>query len=205
MRFRHGERLISRSIEPFPWSIASEDVASRFSLTRACLCKRVPTRKARCLLAETRAQATVEAAMLLPAFLTLLLLVLQPVCVLYTRSVMESAASETARIMVTTTSEADSCEAFAMRRLAAVPNLSIFHAGGPLSWEVELNGASGESDEVSVAITGAVTPLPVLGAFVGALGATNAQGDVEMRVEVSYPGQPAWLEGSYEAWIERWG
>lgn len=205
MRFRHGERLISRSIEPFPWSIASEDVASRFSLTRACLCKRVPTRKARCLLTETRAQATVEAAMLLPAFLTLLLLVLQPVCVLYTRSVMESAASETARIMITTTSEADACEAFALRRLAAVPNLSIFHAGGPLSWEVELGGAGGDSDEVSVAITGAVTPLPVLGAFVGALGATNAQGDVEMRVEVSYPGRPAWLEGSYETWIERWG
>ena len=40
---------------------------------------------------------------------------------------------------------------------------------------------------------GSVTPLPVLGAFVGALGATNAQGDVEMRVEVRIRGGlPGW-------------
>ena len=35
---------------------------------------------------------------MLPTFLTLILLALQPVCLLYTRAVMESAAAETARL-----------------------------------------------------------------------------------------------------------
>ena len=88
---------------------------------------------------EDRAQSTVEAAFLLPTFLTLILLALQPVCLLYTRAVMESAAAETARIMTTTTVNDDAdLEEFARRRLAAVPNVSIFHAGGPLSWDIEL-------------------------------------------------------------------
>ena len=153
---------------------------------------------------EDAAQATVEAALLLPTFLTLLLLALQPLCMLYTRSVLEAAASETARLMVTTDGEAmDSCEAFALRRLSAVPNLSIFHAGGSLAWDIELIRAD-EEGTVTAAITGAVTPLPVLGAFAGALGTTNGQGDVEMRVEVSYAGRPSWLEGSYETWVRRW-
>lgn len=69
---------------------------------------------------------------MLPTFLALILLALQPVCLLYTRAVMESAAAETARLMTTTTAEDDDLKEFARRRLAAVPNVSIFHAGGPL-------------------------------------------------------------------------
>lgn len=153
---------------------------------------------------ETRAQATVEAAILLPTFLTVLLLTLQPACILYTRSVMEAAASETARLMITSAADDEALEAFALRRLAAVPNLEIFHGGGPLAWEVSLTRAGGASDAVGVSIKGAVRPLPVLGAFVGALGATNAHGDVEVAVDVSYEGRPPWLEGSYETWIEVW-
>lgn len=154
---------------------------------------------------EDRAQATVEAALLLPTFLTVLLLALQPLCMLYTRSVMEAAASETARLMITAGGESqDGCEAFALRRLAAVPDLSIFHAGGPQAWDIELSASDAGEGQVSVAITGAVTPLPILGAFAGALGETNGWGDVEMRVEVSYAGRPEWLEGSYETWIARW-
>lgn len=88
---------------------------------------------------EDWAQSTVEAAFLLPTFLTLILLALQPVCLLYTRAVMESAAAETARLMITTTAEDDDLKEFTRRRLAAVPNVSIFHAGGPLSWDIELS------------------------------------------------------------------
>ena len=64
-----------------------------------------PLRTSRCIDAarEDRAQSTVEAAFLLLTFLTLILLALQPVCLLYTRAVMESAAAETARLMTTTT------------------------------------------------------------------------------------------------------
>ena len=163
------------------------------------------TRMMGALAREDRAQATVEAALLLPAFLTVLLLALQPLCMLHTRSVMEAAASETARLMITAGDETqDGCEAFALRRLAAVPDLSIFHAGGSQAWDIELSASDAGEGRVSVAISGAVTPLPVLGAFAGALGETNGWGAVEMRVEVSYAGRPEWLEGDYEAWIARW-
>ena len=172
-------------------------------------------RRVRWVLGEATAQATVEAAVLLPSFLIVILLALQPVCVLYTRAVMEGAAAETARLMVTGEADSraegesggdgsDAYRAFALRRLAAVPDLSIFHAGGPLSWDVECSPASSGEGTVRVAITGAVTPLPVLGAFVGLWGSRNAQGDVKVTVEVTYAGRPSWLEGSYETWTATW-
>ena len=155
--------------------------------------------------AERRAQATIEAALLLPSFLIVLLLALQPMCLLYTRAVMESAAAETARLMITTsTPDADGYRSFAQRRLAAVPDLDIFHAGGPLSWDIE-TVASSQGDAVRVSIEGAVSPLPVLGAFVGMWGERNASGDVVLRVEAAYRGRPEWLEGSYASWISAWG
>lgn len=145
-----------------------------------------------------------EAAVLLPGFLILLLLCLQPVCLLYTRSIMESAAASTARLMITAGEETDEAyRAFALRRLRAVPGIAIFHAGGPLSWKIEL-ARGGEEGAVRVSITGFVRPLPVIGAFVGAFGDRNAQGDIEMGVEVAYAGRPEWLEGSYETWIAQW-
>lgn len=65
--------------------------------------------------------------MLIPAFLLLLLLMLQPVCLLYTRSVMESTAAETARLLATGDADGDEAyRSFALRRLAAIPDLSIF-------------------------------------------------------------------------------
>lgn len=150
---------------------------------------------------EDRAQATVEAALLLPSFLVLLLVALQPVCLLYTRAVMESAASSTARLMVTASrDDDDSYRAFALRQLAAVPNVSIFHVGGPLSWEIELErGAS-----PCVTVTGHARPLPVLGIFASAFGKTDARGNVRLKVKVAYEGRPEWLEGSYDSWISAW-
>lgn len=151
------------------------------------------------------AQATVEAAFLLPVFLLLLLLALQPVCLLYTRAVMESAAAETARLMVTAPSDGeDAYRAFALRRLAAVPDVSIFHAGGPQAWDVSCTRASDTGGKVSVTIEGHVRPLPVLGAFARGFGEVNAHGDVRMRVEASYEGRPSWLEGDYASWIDSW-
>lgn len=146
-----------------------------------------------------------EAALLLPSFLFVLLLALQPVCMLYTRAVMEGAAAETARLMVTgSDGSAEAYRAFALRRLAAVPNLALFHEGGPLAWNIELSAASSGAGKVRVEIEGAVKPLPVLGAFAGLWGERSGQGDVLVRVEVSYEGRPSWLEGSYETWIASW-
>ena len=153
---------------------------------------------------EDRAQSTVEAAFLLPTFLTLILLALQPVCLLYTRAVMESAAAETARLMTTTTVEDDDdLKEFTRRRLAAVPNVSIFHAGGPLSWDIEL-GRAGAGGVSSVSVAGEVKPLPVIGAFVQAMGSVSEGGYVELKVDVSYRSRPEWLEGDYDSWIAAW-
>ncbi|MBS7080536.1 MAG: pilus assembly protein [Collinsella sp.] len=152
---------------------------------------------------EDRAQSTVEAAFLLPTFLTLILLALQPVCLLYTRAVMESAAAETARLMTTTTAEDDDLKEFTRRRLAAVPNVSIFHAGGPLSWDIEL-GRAGAGGVSSVSVSGEVKPLPVIGAFAQAMGGTAEGGYVELKVDVSYQSRPEWLEGDYDSWIAAW-
>lgn len=154
---------------------------------------------------EDGAQATVEAAVLLPSFLLVMLLALQPVCLLYTRAVMEAAAAETARLMVTGSLDGEEAyRAFALRRLAAVPDVSIFHAGGPFAWEIDFEAAEDTGGAVMVGIEGAVEPLPVLGVFAGAPGEVNALGDVVLRVEVRYEGVPTWLEGSYETWVATW-
>lgn len=142
--------------------------------------------------------------MLLPCFLTLLLLALQPVCLLYTRAVMESAASETARLMITSESASDDVlEAYAQRRLAAVPNIEIFHTGGPLSWDIGFTRAK-SGGSVKVSVEGSVKPLPVLGAFVSAFGASDGAGGVQLKVSVSYDARPSWLEGNYASWVSVW-
>ena len=144
--------------------------------------------------------------MLLPAFLTLVLLALQPACLLYTRAVMESAAVQTARLLATGGElDEEVCRAFALRRLGAVPDMSIFHEGGPLSWEVDLGVPAGPSGDARVVIEGAVRPLPVLGAFAAAVGDVDASGDIRVRVEVSRRAGPTWLEGDYDAWVSAWG
>ena len=140
---------------------------------------------------------------MLPTFLTLILLALQPVCLLYTRAVMESAAAETARLMTTTAAEDDDLKEFARRRLAAVPDVSIFHAGGPLSWDIEL-GRAGAGGVSSVSIAGDVKPLPVIGVCAQAMGNAGGGGNVELKVDVSYRSRSGWLEGDYDSWIAAW-
>lgn len=150
------------------------------------------------------AQATVEAAFLLPTFLALLMMAVQPVCALYTKSVMESAASQAARLMATSGEEdLAACRAFVLRRLAAVPDVSIFHEGGPLAWEVEMSPAGSEGS-VRIRVSGSVRPLPVIGAFVAPLGEGDGRGGIRLVSEVAYDARPEWVEGDYEAWVGRW-
>lgn len=75
-------------------------------------------------------QMSVEAALLLPVALALIALLVQPACVLYTRSVMAATAGELARLSLTRRGGEDELREFALRRLRAVPDLSIFHEGG---------------------------------------------------------------------------
>ncbi len=149
------------------------------------------------------AQATVEAAVLVPVFLTVLLLSLQPACMLYTRTVMESAAAETARVAALWEGAPDdeAVVAFAQRRLAAVPDLAIFHEGGPLAWDIDVERTE---KTVAVSVSGALRPLPVIGAFARFGGNTDAYGNLRLsaRTEIAY--RPEWVEGGYDDWIALW-
>ena len=77
---------------------------------------RVPCRTGR-----DEGQATVEAAVLIPALFTALLLLLQPGILLYDRMVMQGAAAEGCRLLATKTAALGdmdgSCEAFVRHRL----------------------------------------------------------------------------------------
>ncbi len=148
-------------------------------------------------LAEERGQSTVEAAVTLPCVLFCVALLAQPLCILYTRSVMVSAACEGARLLATAPSSSeDDVRAFVLRRLAAVPAVGIFHEG---EWEVGLSGA--RTAEAAVRVEGALAPLPLFGPVVQALtGERLLTVSVEARERV----RPSWLGGSYADWVSIW-
>lgn len=146
---------------------------------------------------------SVEAALLVPVVLALIALLAQPACVLYTRSVMASTAGELCRLVATARCDEDEVRDYALRRLAAVPDVPLFHEGGPEAWEVSVEGPD-ERGAVTVALVGRVRPLPLLGALVAPLGEADG-GDVVVRVETTEEMRPGWLEGGYDDWIEMWG
>ncbi|MDR0888875.1 MAG: pilus assembly protein, partial [Coriobacteriales bacterium] len=93
----------------------------------------------------SRGQTTVEAAYLIPVLFLLLLLLCQPIIMLYTRMVMENAAGEACRLVATRTDMGaytyEKYERYVKRRLAAIPPIDIFHAHvGAKTWDIELNG-----------------------------------------------------------------
>lgn len=144
--------------------------------------------------------------MLLPTIMLLLALLVQPVCLLYTRAVMQSAAADTARVLATRRvgdgGDDEACEAYCRRRLAAVPEVGCFHDGGPSDWEVSVTGAEGSS-EVSVEVVGHLRPLPLLGVLARAFG--ESEGDrVVLRVREDEVVRAEWLEGSYGDWVSIW-
>ena len=148
-------------------------------------------------------QMSVEAALLVPVVLAVVALLVQPACVLYTRAVMAATAGELARLAATSRGGEDELRSFALRRLAAVPDVPAFHEGGPAAWDVEVTGPS-DDGAVEVLIVGRVRPLPLLGAFVSMLG-TGAGGSVELRVRTSGSLRSQWIGGEYADWVEMWG
>lgn len=144
-------------------------------------------------------QSSVEAALLLPSLMVVVAILVQPACLLYTRSVMSSAAHEGVRMLATAAS-ADDAVAFVKRRLAAVPEASLFHSGGAEDWSVEV----AQGSEVSVAVSGHVRPLPLMGFICAALGDSDGEG-VVVSVEAKGKAHQDWVEGSYSDWLGIWG
>ena len=155
----------------------------------------------------TRGQATVEAALLIPALLLGLVIAVQPGIVLFDRVVMESAAAEGCRALETA-SAADEGEVveYVQRRLGAVPAVSAFHEG---LWSVEVQGAGQSGQCVSVRISHGYRPLPLVGQGMGLLGLVGGNGLVRQEVFREMSIHDEWaLESefglSYESWIDRW-
>ena len=158
---------------------------------------------ARSFFSEDSGQASVEAALLLPVLMVCLALLVQPMCLLYTRCVMQSAAAEGCRLLATATGDTDdaACEQYVRRRLLAVPQTDVFLAG---DWQVELQG-NAESDEVGVQIVGHARPLPLVGVVAALLGPVDQAGNVELKVSVTRCARPGWVEGGYSDWTSIWG
>lgn len=154
-----------------------------------------------CLFNE-QGQSTVEAAVVLPSVMLVFALLLQPVCLSYTRAVMRGAAGECARAASTAYgSDLASCKSYALRRLEAVPEVPLFHVGGQGDWSVQIDRGEGQ---VSVQITGHARPLPLLGAL-GALASMRDGQGVVLRVSLTEQTRPGWVGGDYSAWQSMWG
>lgn len=173
----------------------------RLALASMSACCKTSPRSDRSDLVES-GQSTVEAAVLIPTLALLLAMLVQPICLFYTRSVMWEAAYETARAVATARSM-DTCETYALRRLDAVPDASVFHVGGRDDWQVSVSRSS-DGHTAKVEISGHVRPLPLLGDVVTAFEERDGTG-VVLRVSASERARPEWLEGSYGSWMGMWG
>lgn len=148
-------------------------------------------------------QTTVEAAILLPVLFVILGLLVQPVFLLYTQSVMNAAATEACRLAATSTNSEASLRAYIERRLAAVPSLECFHADD--SWELEWVGAN--TGEAEVTITNHVKPLPLLGVVAGLACTMDEAGTIRQTAKARTTCLPSWLcQEDYDPaqWIGAW-
>lgn len=115
---------------------------------------------------------------------------------------MTATAYELARVVVTSRSSEADLEAFALRRLAAVPEIPLFHEGGEGAWEIGVEGPGAEG-RVAVRIEGRVRPLPLLGTLLSAFGEMDG-GDVVVRAEAEEALRAEWIGGSYADWMGMW-
>jgi len=138
---------------------------------------------------------------MLPVLMLLMALLVQPVCVLFTQTIMRHTAAECVRVLATSEDQA-MVRAYALRRLRAVPDASLFHVGGSRDWQVFAERTdAGQSARVRIA--GHVRPLPLFGVAVDLLGTRDREG-TRLEVEVKEQIRPRWLGGTYEDWVASW-
>lgn len=140
--------------------------------------------------------------MVLPSVMLVFALLLQPVCLSYTRSVMRTAAAECARAAATAyDKDLSACKSYALRRLRAVPEVPLFHVGGTGDWTIAIDRSD---SHVHVSIAGHARPLPLMGAL-AALASSSDSSGVVLKVELSENTRPSWVGGSYADWQSIWG
>lgn len=140
--------------------------------------------------------------MILPSVMLVFALLLQPVCLSYTRAIMREAAGECARAALTAYGgDMAACRSYALRRLEAVPEVPLFHVGGKSDWIIDISSSGGR---VEVSIQGHARPLPLMGALAALASQRDGTG-VVLRVSLSEEMRPSWLGGDYGDWQSMWG
>ncbi|MDO5044956.1 MAG: TadE/TadG family type IV pilus assembly protein [Coriobacteriia bacterium] len=151
-------------------------------------------------------QASLEAALLLPSLLLMLMCLLQPSILLYNEVVMRQAAGEATRLVAHPGSSGQGTFAderlkeFVQRRLRPIPCTSIFHVGGAEDWDIQIEN---DGDSVKVAIGHSVQPLPLFSALTKALNGFDGT-HLHQEVEIENMFRPDWLRGDYDAWMRMW-
>lgn len=108
--------------------------------------------------------------------------------------------------MAATATSEDEVAAYAKRRLAAVPEVSIFHVGGEGDWQIEVTGvgaATSGGDTTCVQVTGHARPLPIMGSVSAALGGSDGEG-VVLKVREEVDSRAGWVSGGYSDWAAIW-
>ena len=160
---------------------------------------------------NTFAQATVEAAIMIPVIFLLLLLLIQPGIFLYDLCVMNQAASETCRVLLTASDAEKSkiCEPFARRRLSSIPQQDNFHMHSDgCSYEINFEGSE-SSEEVCVYIKNQFKPLPLIGFLSNIFGLLNSDNCFQIEVKASQLAHPSWTNNSPQGidpndWVGKW-
>lgn len=164
-----------------------------------------------CKITNTCAQATVEAAIMIPVIFLLILLLIQPGIILYDLTVMNSAAAETCRVLSTSNDENISkiCEPFARKRLSAIPQQENFHLhNNGCSYEFNFDGNQ-NSEVVSVSIKNQLQPLPLIAFLSDVMGLLNSNGCFEIEAQSQQTVRPSWVKnssagGNPDYWVGAW-
>ncbi len=144
------------------------------------------------------AQATVEAAFILPVIILCMGLSVQPILCMYTKSLMQEAALEGVRFAMSE-EDKNKTERFVRRRLEAIPASEIFHAGSDDDWNIEIVRSQ---ETVSITIVGHMKEIPLLGTP-SLLYLDHDEAGIVLKASASGVISPSWREGSYEQWAEQ--
>lgn len=151
---------------------------------------------------DSAGQATLEAALLMPSIMFVMALLLEPVCLGYTKILMQHAAHEALRITAyDRDGKFDEVKRFIERRLTSVPELSLFHVGGSDDWKIDISRAD---KTITVCIAGHARPLPLMGAVLQTFSKHDDKG-ILLEVQAKQEIAPEWVGGSYEELQKIWG
>lgn len=158
------------------------------------------------LLRSDSGQSIPEVPVVVVTLMAFVLMIMQPAVLLYDRMVLNNAAAETARVLVTGVAAGDAgrhegaVKGFAIRRLAAIPDAEFFKVGEP---EITFPESSPGGQWVSVRITVKAKPMPVIGTVGRLAGLTGDDGNYQVEGFARVPAAMTNIDGGYDppGWV----